>query len=46
MRRTLHMSGSGLGLARICAEADMSLAVELEDEDRVSILARSTSSWA
>jgi hypothetical protein len=41
MRRTMHQEGSGLGLARIAAEADMSLALEDEGDDRVAIVARS-----
>jgi hypothetical protein len=41
MRQNLHQEGSGLGLARIAAEADMSLAFEDEGDDRVAIVARS-----
>ena len=38
LRRTLGTSGSGLGLARIRAESDMTIDVQV-DQDRVTICA-------
>jgi len=39
VKRAGHRSGSGLGLARICAEGEMALTYTVEDNDLVTISA-------